>query len=133
MRHEFDRHGLAQGKFAWKLRLQPRLRRVYEVIYKSVGEELVVGMDCVFFKPHGTPPGDRDHYWPHADMDVTDETVKDWSVFQSVLAVWPLDENSSCTVVWPGSHKEIYDYLIESLREIRIKFGHAGPLHNILD
>ena len=48
---EYDRHSLNQGRFAWTLRLNENVRRVYEVIYQCAPEDLVVGMDRVFYSP----------------------------------------------------------------------------------
>ena len=48
---EYDRHSLVHGRFAWSLRLNENVRRVYETIYHCAPEELVVGMDRVFFSP----------------------------------------------------------------------------------
>jgi len=80
-------------------------------------------MDMVFFSPMGSEPADSDRIWPHADIDTNEAQVRDWDVYQSVLAVWPLlSPGNSCTVVWPGSHKDIYDKLIESAKSS----GHAG-------
>lgn len=59
--------------------------------------------------------------WPHSDhnchdtryMDENGTPLGDWMVFQGLLYVWSSEGNqSSTTVVWPGSHRREYQLLM---------------------
>ena len=98
--------GITQGRYAWKMRLNDNIRRVYAHMHGVGPEELVVGMDASFFKPFHAPPRDATHLWGHCDHNSHDEQVGGWDVYQSVATLWPAQCGAdSTTVVWPRSHK----------------------------
>jgi hypothetical protein len=104
-------YGLPQGKCAWKCRTNQRVRRVFEVMFQNC-KELCVGMDNMFFdnsrENRTIPDSDReDDLWPHADQSLHADGG-DKPCYQGVVYLWPSNEYSSTTVVWPGSHKDAY-------------------------
>jgi len=113
--------GLPHGRFAWAARLNPRLRRVYEVLHGTT--ELVSSCDNSFFAPGSCRGACENRSWPHVDhnkhdLSVVDQDgapISDWEVYQGLLYVWPsTDANSSTTVVWPGSHTDVYEELMSA-------------------
>eukprot|EP01035_Chromulina_nebulosa_P029065 gene29065-38481_t len=118
-------YGLPQGKFAWSVRMLPQIRKVYEKLYPS--EELVTGMDVLFFKPSLSRPSQSSEFSAHADQNIhAPNGIGDWKVYQSVLYLWPaLTEDDATTVVWPGSHKLAYPELVnDSNSEMCGKLGY---------
>jgi len=111
--------GLPHGRFAWAGRLSPRVRRVYEVLHGTT--DLVSSCDNSFFAPGAVGAADRNRSWPHVDHNMHDHSVtdmdgvaiSDWQVYQGLLYIWPAtEEATSTTVVWPGSHRAVYDELM---------------------
>ena len=51
--------------------------------------------------------------WPHADQNKFIEGG-DFPIWQGVLYLWPATPETSATVVWPGSHKAVYEALMAS-------------------
>jgi hypothetical protein len=112
---EYSRHGLPHGEMPWFVRLHPNVRFVFETVYGTGADNLVVGMDKIFFNPKGVPPKEIDRIWGHADMNIHRNGVKDWDAYQSVVALWPLTGTDvSTTVVWPGSHHQVFDKLMQA-------------------
>ena len=100
--------GLPQGKFAWRVRTHPSVRKVYEVIFNT--GELCVGMDTIFYQ--NTPPC-RDttattSLWPHFDQNLTVKGSGSYEEFQGLVYLWEADETTSSTVLWPQTHGDIY-------------------------
>jgi len=113
--------GLPHGRFAWASRLNPRVRRVYEVLHGTT--ELVSSCDNSFFAPGSSLGVDSNRSWPHVDHNKHDHSVvdaegapiSDWEVYQGILYVWSsTDSNSSTTVVWTGSHTDVYEELMSA-------------------
>lgn len=104
-------YGLPQGEFAWLARLLPKVREVFEKLYPS--EELVTGMDVLFFNPSGSRPSKYSKFTGHADQNVhAPNGVGDWKIYQSALYLWPaLTEGDATTVIWPRSHHLAYSEL----------------------
>lgn len=111
--------GLPHGRFAWAARLNPRLRRVYEVLHGTT--KLVSSCDNSFFAPGSSCGNQSNRSWPHVDHNKHDYSVVDedgapiseWEVYQGILYVWPsTDSNSSTTAVWTGSHTDVYEELM---------------------
>ena len=101
-------YGLPHGKLAWSVRLNPKVRRLYDIIYDGEGD-LVTGMDVVFFNTKGEAASAQCTYSAHADQNFNVPVVGDYKVYQSALYLWPsLTEGDATTVVWPKSHKEHY-------------------------
>ena len=117
---DYSAHSLCQASMPWSVRLNQRVRHVFSLLYDDDIQSLVVGMDAVFFSPMSSPPATEDIIWGHADMNLFKDGVADWKVYQSIVALWSQDGwNSSTTVVWPDSHKEIFKTLMtaEGLHE----------------
>ena len=102
------RRGLEQGGYAWAARLHPNVRRVYEFLHGVESpDELCVGMDAIFFNPENVKGTKDDVYWMHADQN---PRLIDRECYQGILYTWSSEgEDASTTVVWPGSHKEVFD------------------------
>jgi len=107
-----NKHGLPQGRFAWNLRLNPKIRSIYEKIYNTT--DLVTGMDSIFFSI-GDNIRKRVGYWGHCDHNIKRDNSEDWQCYQSVIAINDSsNEDSETTVVWPKSHKLFYQTLMEA-------------------
>lgn len=108
--------GLPHGRFAWAARLLPRVRKVYAIVHGT--DDLVSSCDNSFFAPPMHSKQKTNRLFPHVDQNAHDDRFRDqlghgvnkWDVFQGVLYVWDCaSEHSSTTVVWPGSHKAVYE------------------------
>ena len=117
-------YGLPQGKFAWSVRMLPQIRNVYQKLYPS--EELVTGMDVLFFNPSLSKPSKSSEFTAHADQNIhAPNGVGDWKVYQSALYLWPaLSEDDATTVVWPRSHKLAYPELVND--SLSVTYGKLG-------
>ena len=89
-------YALPQQQFAWNARLNPAVKSVYEVIYPE--QELVVGLDVIFFNPVGSEPASSSRFSAHADQNTQCLPSGAQDVFQSVLYVWDsMTENEAQT------------------------------------
>jgi len=127
--------GMAHGAFAWAARLHPAVRHVFSALHEVPADEMCVGLDCVFYMPGGTPAVDSDREWLHVDQN--HHTGMTSECGQGVLYVWPSDdEASSTTVIWPRSHREVYDELMTDEQAIvkgRKASGHLVRLADLHD
>jgi hypothetical protein len=130
MEHLRD-HGLPQGRLAWAGRLHPCFRHVYEVIHGT--DALVSSCDNGFFSPAAYREQTSNRNWPHVDHNAHDMRFSDesgtplgqWDVFQGLLYVWGSEQtHASTTVLWCGSHREVYDEIVED--EVMKNRGRAG-------
>ncbi len=103
-------YGLAHGRCAWFCRQNAKIRSVFAAIFDT--DDLVVGTDNLFFNTEAspaTPDATRvERMWPHADQSQYVKDSGSWEVYQSVLYLWPANQDTSATVVWPGSHQTVY-------------------------
>lgn len=89
-------YGLPQQRFAWQARSNPNVKSVYETIYPD--QELVVGLDVIFFNPQGSEPVSSSRFGAHADQNTQCLPSGAEDVFQSVLYVWDsMSENEAQT------------------------------------
>lgn len=80
-----SKHDLPHGSFAWAARMHPKVRQVFADLYES------------------SPEVDQNH-----------RTGMTWPCAQGVLYIWPSEgSSSSTTVVWPKSHKEAYEKMMD--------------------
>merc|ERR1712079_367364 len=107
--------GLPHGKFAWSVRKHPRVHATYRALYPHA-ERLVTSQDITFFTPDGAP-ADRSAFAAHSDQNLHDVRpgLSDCEVYQGILYIWPsaMNGHSSTTVVWPGSHRNIWPELMK--------------------
>jgi len=61
--------------------------------------------------------------WPHADQNFHIAPSGQWDCYQGVMYLWPANENTSATVIWPGSHCREYDELMRDPKQWEKK-GH---------
>jgi len=94
--------GLPHSDFAWFLRVHPRMRHVFALIYGT--EDLVVGMDSVKLdddecRGPGAP-------WLHRDQ------LKDVFVYsiQSIFTFYEVGPQNAGTILIPDSHFEEYPW-----------------------
>lgn len=107
-----SQRGAAHGAFAWAARLHPRVRRVFADLFGLEQDELCVGVDNMFWSSAQAPAALKNKEWLHVDQNHC--TGMTWQCAQGVLYIWPSEsEASSTTVVWPGSHNEVYDELMQ--------------------
>eukprot|EP01038_Epipyxis_sp_PR26KG_P005951 gene5951-8202_t len=101
-------NGLAQGEFAWKVRLLPQLKLIYQQLYSNESD-LVVGEDVIFFCTKDSSPSDKNNLSAHVDQNYHNPIAGSYDVYQSALYVWPaMDSECSTTIVLPESHTNIY-------------------------
>jgi hypothetical protein len=135
---------MPQQSFAWTVRLNERVKRVYEALYPITSdtdgnegdgekcEQLCVSEDLVFFKPKEY----RDpsislinnfsrSFSAHVDQNQWDPIAGNHRSYQSVLYLWEAKEHDSTTVVWLKSHKEPYQQLMRQ-DEMPLTHGKMG-------
>jgi hypothetical protein len=109
-------YGLPHGRAAWYCRSHPQVKRVFESLFGT--PNLCVGMDNVFFNNEPSVPGtnaaSQQALWPHADQNSRLEPNGKWECYQGVVYVWPANDDTSATVVWPRSHRVVYPQLMAS-------------------
>lgn len=116
-------HGMPQGKFAWKLRTNQKVKEIYQFLHGD--DDLVVGTDVAFLNTDSRTLYDTD-LWPHADQNIDLKTGSENS-YQGILYVWGAgSDDSSATVVWPKSWKNEYKELQKS---IPASFGEGHGLY----
>jgi len=106
-----SQRGLPHGRFAWEARLHPEVRRVFAKLFDE--EDLCVGLDVVFWAASDSEgPAAEDKQWLHVDQNYCSGLTH--LCAQGVLYVWPSTvEHASTTAVWPGSHLDIYQQLMQ--------------------
>jgi len=113
-----SQRGLPHGAFAWNCRMHSEVRKTFANIFETSVDDLAVGLDCIFWSSADTPPSESNTEWLHCDQN--HRTGLTWPCVQGVLYVWPSEtENSSTTVVWPGSHHEVYDRIMRDRTAIK--------------
>ena len=85
---------------------------MFEIVYDT--PDLVCGMDAIFFNPKDVgSETSEDRYWSHADVN-NHIRGGDHNCVQGILYTWSAeDPKASTTVIWPGSHRETYNALME--------------------
>jgi hypothetical protein len=112
-------YGIPHGRCTWQVRRNANVHRVYQVLYnKKSPSELCVGLDVIFFnndmKSADLPEEEKkDGLWPHADHSVHVPVSGAWDNFQSIVYLWPADRTTSATVVWPGSHRDVFPSMMK--------------------
>jgi len=123
------------GQFAWAARLQPAVKDVFAKLFAVTATDLAVGVDCTFWCPYDSPAAESNIEWLHCDQN--HRTGLTWPCFQGVLYVWPSEgEHASTTVIWPGSHREVYKRLMQDKFAIKQGFKKGGQsvhLSRLLD
>lgn len=100
------------------------VRKVFADIFETSTDDLVVGLDCVFWSSADAPAAESNPEWLHCDQN--HRTGLTWPCVQGVLYVWSSeDERASTTVIWPGSHQGVYQSIMQD--PVAIKRGrHIG-------
>mmetsp|Transcript_30883 Transcript_30883/g.67621 ORF Transcript_30883/g.67621 Transcript_30883/m.67621 type:complete len:486 (-) Transcript_30883:77-1534(-) len=113
-----SQRGLPHGYFAWGARMHPSVRQIFADIFQQPADELVVGLDNVFWAAPDSPSSSSNPEWLHVDQNHC--TGLTWPCYQGVLYVWP-SEGSDCstTVLWPGSHREAYEAIMNDTLAIK--------------
>mmetsp|Transcript_110572 Transcript_110572/g.323531 ORF Transcript_110572/g.323531 Transcript_110572/m.323531 type:complete len:679 (+) Transcript_110572:118-2154(+) len=118
---------ISHGRFAWRARGHPNVLEVYRAIYPDAGK-LVSSMDVTFFTPEGQPPTKWNRFSAHVDQNMNDVRpgLADLESYQGVVYVWPstADGNCSTTVVWPGSHRSVWQEMMKD--EMFVRTGEEG-------
>lgn len=117
----FSDWGIAQGRLAWKTRLHRNVQKVFTSIYDDCSpSDLCTGTDVIFFENRDPPKQQLEtRLWPHTDQNRFVLPGGDHRIFQSLVYIWgsadpATRDNASTTVVWPKSHKQQYDELMNS-------------------
>eukprot|EP00746_Dinoflagellata_sp_MGD_P072331 gnl/MRDRNA2_/MRDRNA2_29364_c0_seq1.p1 gnl/MRDRNA2_/MRDRNA2_29364_c0~~gnl/MRDRNA2_/MRDRNA2_29364_c0_seq1.p1 ORF type:complete len:539 (+),score=90.81 gnl/MRDRNA2_/MRDRNA2_29364_c0_seq1:168-1619(+) len=130
-----SQRAMPHGSFAWTARLHPEIRNVFSAVYSVPSTELAVGLDCVFWSGADAPAAESNDEWLHCDQN--HRTGLTHLCYQGVLYVWGSGEEcASTTVVWPGSHKKVYDRLMDdrfAFTHGRKSFGQSIRLSNLQD
>lgn len=109
---------LPHGQFAWSARLHPGIRKIFADIFETPSDNLAVGLDCTFWSATDAPAAESNAEWLHCDQN--HRTGLTWLCVQGVLYVWSSEgEKASTTVVWPGSHREVYERIMQDETAIR--------------
>ncbi|OQR96889.1 hypothetical protein THRCLA_07134 [Thraustotheca clavata] len=99
--------GLAQGQLAWYIRRNSNIRHCFEIVHDT--EHLCVGTDSIMFSRE--PPPKLRKSWGHVDYH---RDLIHHECFQSIVYLMDTEEESSTTVVWPGSHLSHFDTVMEA-------------------
>lgn len=106
---------LPHGSMAWAVRRHENVHAVFRVLYPG-STDLVTSLDATFFTPASHPPASFAEFAAHCDQNKHDTRLNlgDCDIYQGVLYVWPSLEDGSCstTVVWPGSHRNIWPMMM---------------------
>lgn len=121
-------HGLPQGEYAWKMRTNARVKKIYETLYKT--NDLVVSVDVPFYKVRKGQDNGSD-LWAHADHN--DKYEKGSNVcYQGILYAWDsTTPDRSTTVVLPKSYNNEYKKLIKLVNIEQEKEGKINHFVNI--
>jgi hypothetical protein len=106
-------YGIPQGSAAWYVRSHPRVCSVFRRLLGV--EELCVDMDCVLFDnlDPEIPEKDRlDDLSPRTDLCAELPISAEWQSYQGVVYITDADGDTSATVIWPRSHKDIFDSIL---------------------
>lgn len=130
-----SQRALPHGAFAWNSRLHTEVRKVFANIFSTPAEDLAVGLDCVFWSAADSAAAESNNEWLHCDQN--HRTGMTWPCVQGVLYVWPSEsEKSSTTVVWPGSHRDVYRCIMDDMTAYsrgRVAGGQGIHLHSLAD
>jgi len=106
-----SRRGLPHGSFAWTARLHPEVKKLFADLFEVESGSLIVGLDNPFWSAADACGRKGNEEWLHTDQN--HQTGLTWRCFQGLLYVWPsTSEAASTTVVWPGSHRDVYDRMM---------------------
>lgn len=120
-----SQRGLPHGSFAWRARLHAAVRGTFAKIYDKSRDELAVGLDCVFWSSTDSSAAESNAEWLHCDQN--HRTGMTWPCVQGVLYVWPSEgERASTTVVWPGSHRDAYQKIMDDANALKRGESVAG-------
>ena len=139
---DFNRHCLPHGGFAWALRANANVRRVYEVLYRCRPEDLVVGLDMVFFSPanvrtsyyctaarssicsslcYQDPPNTVETIWGHADHNIKVSCCFSVAFFIFIFILKPATVYFGAAVSsWEGRS-------CERMGRLPVSSGHLAP------
>ncbi len=132
--------GLAQGEFAWTMRLSDQMRGVFALLHECAPEEMCVGTDQPFFTaadigPDGQPLGRSENaFWMHADQNKHAGVSGILPSYQGVAYVSGSDsDTASTTVLQLRSHNDgTYDTLMEDPTMKSCK-GHFGKVEAMVE
>lgn len=131
------RCGLAHGRFAWAARLNPRVRGLYGHLHGCNPEDLVTGVDVLFYTPGTAWPSEvTTELTAHADQNLADPELGEREVYQSALYIWDShEEGASTTIAWPRSHRETFQALMSdpSIRRVGKRGGHYSEIRGMKD
>jgi hypothetical protein len=105
--------GLPHGSFSWNCRRAPKVRGAFAAALGT--DDLVSSLDVPFFVHRQAPPKKSNACSAHVDENVSLGQTEGYT-YQGILYVPGVGEDSSATVVWPGSHKdEVYGRVMKGL------------------
>lgn len=123
-RGRFQDRGMPHGRFAWKVRTHPHVKRVYEVLHGT--SDLVSSCDNAFVANTTQPETNSNKWWPHVDQNDHDTRLpcSSWDIYQGLAYIWSSEGNhASTTVVWPESNLAYPDYMADPNVAQRIAQG----------
>jgi len=119
---------LAHGRFAWRARRHGNVHAAFRCLFPGESSPLVTSLDVTFFTPEGQPSTSTNKFSAHVDQNRSDvrEGLAECSIYQGVLYIWPAgpDGLNSTTVVWPGSHRDVWPAMMGD--EQLARYGQAG-------
>lgn len=107
---------LPHGRFAWAVRRNAKVHAAFSAAFGGE-EDLVTSQDVPFFTPGGFPPSKHCTFTAHVDQNAHDirPGLADCEVYQGALYVWPVQEDSSTTVVLPKSHTQAWSVMMQDM------------------
>merc|ERR1711879_262933 len=81
-----------QGEFAWKTRLHPSVRNVFEHAYGTTDLSCSMDVPSMFYTPKGTRPQKDNDQWLHVDQNF--HTGITHQCYQGVLYIHATDADS---------------------------------------
>jgi hypothetical protein len=127
-----SQRGMPHGNFAWTARLNERVRQVYATMLDVDPENMSTGLDCPFWSAADSEPAVCNRQWLHVDQNL--HRGRTGQCLQGVLYVWPADSQTSCTVVWPSSHKDVYQRIMRDAASKLAKHGgHTQQINGLQD
>jgi hypothetical protein len=132
-----SQRGLAHGKFAWQSRLHPNVRHVFSTLFGVDSKDMTTGLDCPFWASLEVSSVSKPNLqWLHCDRNdhkYSRATEEKGSCVQGVLYIrGSTTENDSTTVVWPGSHREVYNKMIQD-PAMKLAKSNSQQLNNLQD
>lgn len=109
---------LAHCEMAWRIRMHKNVHRTFAALFPSEPGPLLTSLDVPFLShalPEGYASPVSNKMSAHSDQNSNDarEQLRTCDYYQGVLYIWGAEaDDATTTVVWPGSHKRVWQKLM---------------------